>query len=300
MPRDWNAVFGTWAKPASDTEEERCGNAERMVKDATRAWPALRARSIRVFTHGSYRNNTNVRQESDVDICVCLMDVLFDEYAYAPGLSRMHTGIVASDYSFSAFKQEVGNALTNVFGRNSVNRGRKVWAVRENTYRVSADVAPTFEQRRYYWLRDGAFTYASGTKLLTDDGRAIENWPDQHAANLTAKNERTARQFKKIVRITKRLRDEMDTHGIAGAADVPSCLIEGLLWNAHDDHFVQRTLLESARAVLQEVAVHTSPAATCAHWTEVSGMKPLFGPNQTWSQASAHAFALAAFYWIGQ
>jgi len=48
-----------------------------MVGQAVREYAPLRAHNINVITQGSYRNNTNVRQESDVDICICCADTFF-------------------------------------------------------------------------------------------------------------------------------------------------------------------------------------------------------------------------------
>jgi hypothetical protein len=56
MARDWAATFDSWSKPVSDTENEKCERAERMIRDAIARSDALKRRSIRVFTQGSYRN----------------------------------------------------------------------------------------------------------------------------------------------------------------------------------------------------------------------------------------------------
>jgi tRNA nucleotidyltransferase (CCA-adding enzyme) len=68
MSRDWEAQFRAWAKPPGKTEEERCSNAASAIRNAIKASDKLRNRGISIFAQGSYRNNTNVRQDSDVDI----------------------------------------------------------------------------------------------------------------------------------------------------------------------------------------------------------------------------------------
>lgn len=73
---EWKNRFNQWRQPLSDTEEQKCRNAERMVKEALKADPLLANRTIEVFLQGYYENNTNVRTESDIDICVRLMDFL--------------------------------------------------------------------------------------------------------------------------------------------------------------------------------------------------------------------------------
>ena len=68
MTRDWETTFRLWSKPSSDTEEEKCNNTERMIRAAISESPVLSKRNVEVFAQGSYKNNTNVRQDSDVDI----------------------------------------------------------------------------------------------------------------------------------------------------------------------------------------------------------------------------------------
>ena len=77
MATDWEQTFRNWSKPSSDDECEKQENAERMIGDAIWASDSLKNRKIKIIPQGSYRNNTNVRQESDVDICVCCMEPFF-------------------------------------------------------------------------------------------------------------------------------------------------------------------------------------------------------------------------------
>ncbi|HEV2147722.1 MAG TPA: nucleotidyltransferase domain-containing protein [Longimicrobiaceae bacterium] len=109
MARDWEALLRSWSKPPSETEQTKCENAERMIREAVRSSPTLKSRTIEVFTQGSYRNNTNVRLDSDVDICVRCMDVLFDDYSMSGGLSREQTGITPASYTYSQYKDELGS-----------------------------------------------------------------------------------------------------------------------------------------------------------------------------------------------
>ena len=64
----WEEAFSSWAQPPGKTEQDRCSNAEKAVRNAISSSDKLKNRNIKVFTQGSYRNNTNVKQDSDVDI----------------------------------------------------------------------------------------------------------------------------------------------------------------------------------------------------------------------------------------
>ena len=107
-----------------------------MVRDAINNYAPLAGRPVKIIPQGSYRNNTNVRQESDVDICVCCMDPLFDNYDLAGGYGRETSGIIDyPQYTYWQFKDDVQAALVKKFGYAGVHRGDKAFDVHANTYR---------------------------------------------------------------------------------------------------------------------------------------------------------------------
>ena len=114
MARDWESTFRDWSKPSSDTEEQKCENAERMIRDSIKESSSLADKNIEIFPQGSYRNNTNVRQDSDVDICVRCLDVIFTDFSMASGFSIEDVGLVDADYTYSQFKNELANALEKI------------------------------------------------------------------------------------------------------------------------------------------------------------------------------------------
>ena len=116
MPRDWESVCRTWIKASSDTECEKQENAVRMIRDAIDDYEPLAARDIKIIPQGSYRNNTNVRQESDVDICVCCMEPFFASYTFA-NYDMQEAGNVTTTYTYAEFKNQVGAALVKKSGR---------------------------------------------------------------------------------------------------------------------------------------------------------------------------------------
>ena len=146
---DTEKLLSLWAEPPSDTEQTCCENAERVIKNAIKASDAIKNRDIRIFVQGSYQNNTNVRKDSDVDICVCLMDTFTTDYHFAPSLSDETFGISKATYTYQHFKNDLEAALIEAFGKNNVQRGNKAFDIRENTYRVEADVVACIERRRY-------------------------------------------------------------------------------------------------------------------------------------------------------
>ncbi len=139
MARDWEQTFRQWSKPGSESEQERCENAVRMIREAVQQSRAFKGKTIEVFAQGSYRNGTNVRMDSDVDICVCSMDPFFTDFSMAQGFTKEDVGLTDSSYTYQQFKDAVEEALITKFGPSGVTRGNKAFDVHANTYRVDAD-----------------------------------------------------------------------------------------------------------------------------------------------------------------
>ena len=293
MARDWEGQFKEWAKPPGKTEQDRCDNADSAIRNAVRASDKLRARNISVFAHGSYRNNTNVRKDSDVDIGILCTDTFFFELP--EGTTRETYKIAPATYQYAQFKNEVEEALVNYFGSPAVKRGNKAFDVHETSYHVEADVAAFFEHLRYQ-------TYGEplkGAELRTDkENRRIVNWPEQHCENAVSKNKQTGTRFKSVVRVLKALSNEMTQQGVR-AGDVPGFLIECLVWNMPNDQFQHSTYTADVRAVLAFLFNNTMTQEACKKWGEVSELIYLFHSGQKWTWEQAHAFTSAAWDYVG-
>ena len=174
----WEDTFQSWAKPPGKTELAKASNAERAIRKAIDASSAFSHLNIRVFPRGSYRNRTDVRMDSDVDICALCTDSIF--FDLPEGMMAQDTRIsTPAKYPFTEFKNDVENALVSYLGQEAARRGNKAFDVHENTYRVDADVVACFEYRRY--RRDGS--YLTGTAFLPDRGSRVVNWPEQNYKN---------------------------------------------------------------------------------------------------------------------
>lgn len=292
--RQWERTFESWASPPGETEQKKCENAERAVRSAINGSSTLSPRSIRVFPQGSYRNRTNVRADSDVDIGVLCTDSIF--FDLPTGMTAADFGIsTPALYSYADYKNDVYHALTSHFGERAIVRGNKAFDVHETTYRVDADVVACFE---YRWYRPNG-TYLTGAAFLTDGGHRIINWPEQHYANGVKKNDATGRRFKDVVRILKRLRNEMDEQGIAAAKPIPSYLIECLAWNVPNEGFGHDTYTADIRYALAHLFNNTRQADDCKGWVEINELKSLFHISQPWTHEQTHAFVSAAWDYVG-
>ncbi len=303
MTRDWEGIFSTWAQSPAQTEEQRSENAIRGIRNAISHSSKLKQRRLKVFTQGSYRNRVNVRHDSDVDVGVMLYEYFL--WQIPEGKSPADFDIRVVDYPFTQFKDELEDALVAHFGRAAVKRGNKAFNIRENTYHVEADVVPLFEFRRY-WKHDD---YRAGVALITDKGRRIENYPERlvdnwpltplHYENGVSKNNDTSRHFKGVVRILKKIRNEIEDSGSSSAKVIPGYLLECMTWNVPNVTFGGANWYTRVQAVLRHLWNNTEADANCSSWFEVDGIKYLFRASQPWTRAAAHTFIDEARDFVG-
>ena len=304
MPgRDWEKAFNFWAQSPSKTEEERSENAIGAIRNAVKGSSKLNHRKTKVFTQGSCRNRVNVRQDSDVDVGVMLYDYFLPQYP--AGKTKADFDVIDVDYSFSQFKDELEEALVAHFGREAVTRGNKAFNIKENTYHVEADVVPLFEFRQY--LEQGG--YRAGVALRPDKGGLIENYPERlldrwpqtplHYENGNFKNTATSRRYRGLVRILKKIRNELEDAGSSSAKAVPGYLLECMTWNAPKETFSGATWTARVQAVMLYLWSNTEDDSTCKTWCEVDGIKDLFHGSQPWTRAAANAFIFEAWSHVG-
>ena len=293
MNQSWEDKFKKWATPPGKTEEERCSNAEKAIKNALNSSDELKRLNIKIFSQGSYRNNTNVRADSDVDIGILCFDTFFHDFP--DGYNRDNFDISPATYHYEEFKKDVGEALVSYFGSGAVSRGNKAFDVHKTSYHVEADVAPFFEHRRY--SENGKYT--SGVELHPDNGGKVINWPEQYYQNGVGKNKITGRRFKSIVRILKYLCNEMAAKNIKEAKEIPGFLIECLVWNVPDSNFGSSDLTRNVRSCLAHLFNNIKQEETCTEWGEVSELKYLFRGPQKWTRLQAFSFIDKAWDYIG-
>jgi hypothetical protein len=306
MARDWVETFKAWAKPPSDTEEDKASRAARLINEAVRETQILEGRQFSVYPTGSYRNNTNVRQGSDVDIALVCEDTFF--YALPAGRTAQEFGIAPSSYSLTQFRADLGRALKAKFG-SDVTSGNKTFDIAANSSRLPADATPFLPYRRYTGNRtaDGSWEYLLGveTRPVNDVNKRIINWHQEHYANGVAKNTATNRRYKRVARILKRMKADMRESGTteakAAAEPIPSFLLECLAYNCPDACFNKQegSYFEDVKAVIRSAWNQTKGEGTASKMIEVNGRKLLFGPHQGWTRPQAHAFLLQAWQHVG-
>lgn len=245
--------------------------------------------NIRVYLQGSYKNSTNTKSESDVDIVV--------EYtpAYYPGffgmseeqITEYHRVTTKHDYTFSQFKLDVFNVLLNEFSAAEVLWHPKCIRVLKNESRVNADVVACFTHQRYI----DPYTFdAVGIHFFMDSGEEVVNFPVQHHKNGEDKNTGTSGKFKDTVRIYKNIMQKLVDSGKLKDDEAPSHFIESLVWNVSNPHF-QGTYVEILKSITGKVWHDMkSEKDPYNNYSKIHNIEWLFKGNAVPTPAQAQGF----------
>jgi hypothetical protein len=295
----------SWTQRAYDNEDAKAENTEKLIRGAIEGHPLLSSLGVSVYAKGSYKNNTNVRRDSDVDVAVEYTDIVYNQYGPDTNRDSVRAARGFTPYSgpfrdalgdteIGQFKDAVGQALVAAFGAGAVTRSNKIFTVRESSRSLAADVVPCAQNRKHL----SPERYVRGIRLLPDRpaARPIINYPRQHYAKGIAKNEDTSRRFKRAVRILKNLENLMVKDG--ASPKVASYLVECLVYNCPSSCFLAPTWAERTRSVISHIWHDTEEASCERLWYEVNGIKFLFHTNQKWTRQEARSFAHAAWQYV--
>src|SRR5436190_606082 len=110
----------------------------------------------------------------------------------------------------------------------------------------------------------------------------LESSPIPVATSLPA-SRTTSRRYKRVVRILKRLENEMVDQGVIDV--VPSFLIESAVWNVPNSSFDYSTWTARVRAALAHIFNGTlsSDCVSSDDWLEANNIKYLFHASQSWT-----------------
>ncbi len=173
---------------------------------------ALGSKSKEIYLQGSYRNATNIYGDSDVDV-VCQLNRTFYRDISAMPTEQQQAYLAAysrGEYSEDQFNADVEEALSDYFGATNVRRSVKVFLVDREDGRLTADVLPALQFRKYNWfVSRGNESYTEGVKFKDREGNWTTNYPKLHIANGQAKNsrDRTNGSYKPTVRMFKNVRN---------------------------------------------------------------------------------------------
>jgi hypothetical protein len=298
---DWEGTLRRWKNPPSDTEDAKRDRTQGQIQDALRASDQLSSDTMSVCAKGSYKNNTNVRLDYDVDIAAEYRGFIFTDYVRdAAGLTNADFGLgsYSGDYSVAQFKDDVEAALVKAFGRGAVKRGNIAMRIREGKTTLPADVVPCFEYHLVHGRTpSGDAVYRQGHQVQPGKGSPMVNYPQQQYDNGVAKNTTTGHRYKHLVRILKNLENELVNEGLL--KELPSYLVECLVFNVPPDAFGHSTYVADLQATLANIFNATRSDELCNEWVEPNNIKYLFRQAQPWTRIQAHELAARAWNYVG-
>ena len=236
----------------SQTEQAKSAHTHRMIREHLESDPSLTKYSPDTYLQGSYKNSTNVRGDSDVDMGSLTTQIFSYDVNWLPNETQFNygyphpslresiqkklTGMGPASFSYSSYRADVLASLKLKYGNSSVSDGNKAIKILGNTNRLDADVLPCLQFRQYYEVA-GTADYHQGIVFWTNDGNKIVNFPYQHFENLSSKSQRNNGKVKGCIRIFKRIRNEWIDKGEWDSKRSPSFYIESLVWNVPDSKF---------------------------------------------------------------
>lgn len=245
--------LATWSSQGSVTQSAQTYSTIKLALESREAGYA--GKDYEVFLQGSYGNDTNVYDDSDVDVVIKINSLFYrDLSCLNPEQTAAYQGAFNdADYSLKDFKQAVVAILSKRFP-NDLTLGNKSLWIKPNGGRRKADVLVSAQFRSYHeFLNLSNQRYDEGLTFLTSDGARIENFPKQHSANLTQKHQSTNKRLKPMIRVFKNMRNHMRDNKLLAGGIAPSYFIEGMLYNVPDDKFS---------------ASYATTVAACHDWLE--------------------------------
>lgn len=206
------------------------------------------------LVQGSFANGTCIRQDSDLDIAI------ISEKTFRPnfrsGVTSADYGFVDSSFNILEFKKQVTKMLIdNGFKAKIGNKCINVDF--EESGKKSFDIVPCLRYKDYtddYAFNVNNFVY--GTLIKSEDGKERINYPEQSIKNNIEKNNNTNYYFKKVVRILKNIKRDMEDDGFELAKKVSSFELECLISNVADVYFKKNPLIdqqEQLKSIAQQV-----------------------------------------------
>ena len=221
------------------------------------------------YLQGSYRNDTNLRGDSDVDVVLELQ-------------STSHYKADSTYDTWKLFRRDVLRALREGFGEEYVGEGKKSIKVKAGRRRLAADVVVCLTYPNY-----GIFSSHMESIMFyaLPDKRQVGSHPNQHSENGKDKDRRTLQRYRETVRMFKSARNHLESEGRIGADLAPSYFVECLVYNAPDYAFQPR-FQETYCAV-----VNWMRGAWLENMLCQNGQQRLFGPSpEQWSTDDAREF----------
>lgn len=229
----------TWSGQGAITTSKE---THEKIRNVLQSSLVLTGKSYETYLQGSYKNSTNIRGDSDVDIVVQLNSTFYEDLSNLnESEKQMHNSQFSpATYNWNNFKSDIVSILESHFGKKYVIVGNKSIKVLSSNGRLPADVVPCAQYRRYkrYTGLYNSLDYIEGMCFwTTNEDRFIINYPKVHYENSVIKNRNTNQMYKPMIRIFKNARTYMDARNLFDKSLAPGYFIEGLIYNVMNNNF---------------------------------------------------------------
>lgn len=282
------AQLATWSNQDGTANSMAAHTSVRKALEANDS--GLNCADFEIYLQGSYRNKTNIRADSDVDLVVQYDKVYYRDLANLSPLElQLYQGCHSRvDYGAVEWRTDVEKALRRKFPGKVQVGGGKALKVTTGPGNMTADVVPALLYKQYTYfntLKDEAFD--PGMKFADSQGNITLNFPKLHIDNGEDKNseDRADGWYKPAVRMFKNARNRAIERGFLRDGVAPSYFVEGLLYNVPDTCFTSE-MQETYAAVLYHLSQNAIDGYRCQN-----GQLNLFGTASTqWNTVDANSF----------
>lgn len=210
--------------------------------------------SYDIYLQGSYKNSTNIRGDSDVDVVVEFSSVFYSNKHELPPEQLNEYNEYYSDgkYTLESFKQAVIGRLKKYYGESYVKVGNKSIKVFANSGRLDCDVICCVEYREYNsFSKSNTSDYAKGIVFWTNETNdKVVNFPRLHFDNGASKNQNCYSNYKPSIRIIKNMKSRLVNNVVITSSLAPSYFIECFMYNMPNSDFQNRTHYSRILAIL--------------------------------------------------
>ena len=221
-----------WAQPGA---VQGAKNTHAAIRNALAGhqWPDdVR---YRTYLQGSYRNNTHLRRQSDVDVVVELTSNPIRDGSCLSDAQRrlLQRSFPDPEYGWRRFRRDVHRAITDSFGASRVKEGKKTLKLVMESTNIPVDVVVAVRYLTYTeYASQRSYKRTEGLGLyLPAEERWIVNYPHLHRRNGVVKEKATNWWFCRTVRMFKNARAQLVKDGQLGPDTARSYHLECLLYN---------------------------------------------------------------------
>ena len=272
-----------WAHPGT---VQGAKNTHAAIRNALarHRWPGdVR---YRTYLQGSYRNNTHLRRQSDVDVVVELTSLPVRDGRLLPDSQKrlLEEKFPEPEYGWRRFRRDVLRAITESFGESRVREGRKTLKLVMESPEIPVDVVVAVRYLTYTeYSGQRSYKHTEGMGLyLPGEGRWAVSYPHIHRRNGVKKEKATTWWFRRCIRMFKNARAQLVEEDRLAPAAARSYQIECLLYNVPD-----RLLGRSCQSAYSS-ALYWLRGNRLSQFSCQNGLVPMFdGGPDSWNERDA-------------